>query len=387
MKETTRTSIMKMCFGLTLIALLLTFCTGCNSENLQPLQAGTGITAPQTVTMQIMNYVPQTGNTFKDLFVSNFSVKAQQGQLLLMTARDGLPDTLKQQLAPTYGFTVGDSAYSVNPGFSDLILSLMGVTLQQQNLLTCATALQGSTSNDAFNFTDTRNGAQAFLGLRDCEKQYLGLDSTKWDNNGNGIPDYLKIRCGLNPKDTYDSKLNIAADGVTNYDKCKQHLPPDESATSQANQLFAYQYNFQTIPQTSPPTHLGASPSPSPSVYPGGTPGTSTLKVSNIPILNGGQDNFIAFYLTEVNLATNVTTLYTAFTILGPNSNGLILKFNYWATDASHTTNQQIVIPTADPSPTPSASSASTSSPSIISKSSSNTSPSPSPSPSDGASP
>jgi hypothetical protein len=335
--------ITKFLFGLTLIALLLTFCTGCNDGNLQPLQPGTAVLAPQTITVEIMNYIPATGNTFKDLFVSNFSVKAQQGQLLPMTARDGLPDTLKQQLAPTYGFVVEDSAYSVNPGFSDFILSLMGVTLQQQNLLTCAPALQQSTSNDAFNFTDARNGAQAFLGLRDCEKQYLGLDSTKFDNNGNGIPDYLKIRCGLNPKDPYDSKLNIAADGVLNYDKCKEHLPLDESATSQANQLFAYQYDFQNVPQTNP----SGIPSSTPS-----TTLTKTLKVSNIPILNGGRDNFIAFYLTEVNLATNTTALYTAFTILGPNSNGLILKFNYWALGGTNLTNQQIVVPTVNPSPT-----------------------------------
>jgi len=313
---------LKLFFGFVIVALVLFFFSGCNSENLQSLQPGQAVVPPQTVTMQIMNYVPAAGNVFKDLFVSNFSVKASQGQLQLMTARDGLPDTVKQQLAPTYGFLQGPSAYSVNTGFSDFLLSLMGVTLSQQSLLTCPTALQQSTSNDAFTFTDTRNGAAAFLGLRDCEKQYLGLDSTKFDNNGNGIPDYLKIRCGLNPKDKSDSKLNVAVDGVTNYDKCKEHLPTDESATSQANQLFAYQYNFQVYPD-----------------------GTQILKVGNIPILNGGQDNFIAFYLTETNLATNTPSLYTAFAVLKGNSNGLILKFNYWATDASHDFDQQVVLP------------------------------------------
>jgi hypothetical protein len=307
---------------LLITSVIAAITSACKSDPLTPLAPSQFANPPQTVAVSIMNYVPAQGKAFKDLFVSNFSVKAAKGALSLNTARDGLPDTLKQQIASTYGFTVGTNAYSINAGFSDLVLYLMGVTLSQESLLSCAPNLQNSSSNDAFTFTDARlsAGITAFLGLRDCEKQYLGLNPALFDNNGNGIPDYLKLRCGLNPANTHDSHLNVAADGVSNYDKCKQNIPADESSNSQANTLFAYQYNFEV--------HAD---------------GSQNLYVTNIPILNGGQDNFIAFYLTEVDLSTKAESLYTAFTILGAGSNGVTLKFNYWATDPNKYTNQQVV--------------------------------------------
>jgi len=307
---------------LSIAGAMISCASACNPENLQPLNTGEFAPPPQTVALALTGYAPKTGKTFKDLFVSNFSVKASQGALSLMTARDGLPDTLKATLAPAYGFTVGPGAYSINPGFSDFLLDLMGIKLSQQNLLNCATNLQQSSSNDAFIFPDSRVTGQpdAFLGLRDCEKLYLGLNPALFDNNGNGIPDYLKLRCGLNPKNTRDFRLDIAGDGLSNYDKCKEHLPVDENSNSQPNQLFAYKYKFDVLAS-----------------------GAQNLGVSNIPILNGGQDNLIALYLTETDLATGATSLYTAFTILGPGSNGLTLKFAYWAADPAHYFNQEIV--------------------------------------------
>ena len=296
--------------------------SACNFDNLVPLNSGQFAAPPETVALLVSGYVPAAGDTFKDLFVSNFSVKASQGALSLMTARDGLPDTLKQQLAAAYGFTVGPIAYSVNPGFSDFALALMGIHIGQQSLLNCATQLQQSSSNDAFIFPDPRlpGSPTAFLGLRDCEKQYLGLNPALFDNNGNGIPDYLKLRCSLNPKNTHDFRLDMPGDGLSNYERCKRHIPIDENSGSQPNQLFAYQYDFENQPD-----------------------GSKTLSVSNIPILNGGQDNLIALYLTESNRATGVASLYTAFTILGPGSSGSTLKFSYWATDPSKYFNQEIV--------------------------------------------
>jgi hypothetical protein len=307
---------------LVFLAAGLTTFMGCNAENLQPLNEGQFAAPPETASIAIMNYVPAPGKAFKDLFVSNFSVKAGRAKLALMTDRDGLPDTVKQQYVPTYGFTPGAGAYSINPGFSDFLLSLVGVTVTQQSLLTCAASLQQSSSNDAFNFPDSRlpGSPTAFLGFRDCEKQYIGLNPTLFDYNGNGIPDYLKVRCGLNPKNPKDSQLNVAADGVSNYDKCKQHIPIDERADSQANQLFAYKYKIEVH-----------------------TDGSRNLYVSNIPILNGGRDNFIAFYLTEVDLSTKASNLYTAFTILNAGSNGLTLKFNHWATDPTKYFNQRVI--------------------------------------------
>ena len=302
--------------------LATTIFGACHEDTLQPLNQGKFAAPPETVAVQIMGYQPAPGNVFKDLFVSNFSVKAAVGVLSLSTARDGLGDGLKQGLAATFGFNAGTNPYSANPGFSDLLLYDMGVTFSQQPLLSCATNLQQSSTNDAFVFQDTRNGAPftAFLGLRDCEKQYLGLNTSLFDNSRSGIPDYLKIRCGLNPKDPNDVTLSPAADGVTNYEKCKQHIPIDESAASQPNILFAYKYDFEV--------HAD---------------GTQNLAVSNIAVLNHGQDNLIAIYLTEENLTTKANSLFTAFAILPTAMNGRTLRFNYWATDPTKYTNQEII--------------------------------------------
>lgn len=296
-----------------LLVLATLAANGCNQDNLQQLGDGQFAEPPQTVSLAIIHYLPATGKIFQDIFVSNFSVRASQAQLLLSSARDGLADGTPPIFNP----------YATNSGFSNFLLSLMGVTPAQASLLSCATNLQQSSSNDAFIFADSRlpGSPTTFLGLRDCEKSYLGLNPTLFDNNGNGIPDYLKLRCGLNPKDTHDSRLDLTGTGITNHDRCKEHIPIDESANSQPNLLFAYKYQIEVQPD-----------------------GSQNFNVSNIPILNGGQDNFIAFYVTEVDLGTKAESLYTAFTILNNGSNGATLKFNYWATDPTKYFNQQVVV-------------------------------------------
>jgi hypothetical protein len=277
---------------------------------------------PQTVTVQMNGYTPVTGRKFGNLFVSNFSVKASQSQLYYMTARDGLPDVVKQAHVTDYGFGI-TGPNTANPNFSDLVLYLAGITTSSQGLLYCPANLATSSSNDAIIYTDSRTNPPStqFLGLRDCEKLYLGLNPTSFDFDGDGIPDYLELRCGLNPKNANDAPLNITGDGVANIDKCKQGLPVDENANSQANTLFSYNYNM--VVQND---------------------GSRTFTVSNIPVLNGGQDNLIAFYLTEVNATTQQSYLYTAFAILKAGSAGQILKFNFWGstTTPSQNYNQEI---------------------------------------------
>ena len=276
---------------------------------------------PETVTLHIKNYRPQSGNVHQNLFVSNFSVKVSQSQLHLSTARDGMSDEQKLSLGGTYGLTTLTPESTVT-GFADLLLFSLGLTLPQQGSLHCASLL--SSTNEAFTYNDTRlpGGPQTVLGLRDCEKVYLGLDPLKFDNAGNGIPDSLKLRCGLNPTNTSSAYISTAGDGVANIDKCKRNIPLDESAFTQANQLFAYKYQTQA-----------------------NSDGSTDFTISNVPVLNHGADNFIAFYVTETSLSSSTPSLYTAFAILKDGYNGRTLNFDYWATTPSQFVNQQIQTP------------------------------------------
>jgi len=305
-----------------ILSLALCSCAQ-NQENLTGLNVSS-LAAPPTITnVKIQNYKPQTGNVFQNIFVSNFSVKASHGQLQWSTARDGLPDTIKTSSVYTYGFSI-NSPESVVTGFADLVLYNAGINLTQQNLMYCAANQMGSTSNDIISYNDSRSPGSPLstLGLRDCEKSYIGLNPNTFDFNKNGIPDYLEIRCGLNPLNSNEAFVSTAGDGVANIDKCKMNIPIDESASTSANQQFAYHYVHATQPD-----------------------GSMTFNVTNIPILNDGQDNFLVFYITETNLTTNATSLYTAYAILKSGYSGRTLQFDYWAKTPATFTNQQILVP------------------------------------------
>lgn len=301
------------------IGLSLVACS--KSTPLTPLSLGSDASPPDTFTLVIKGYRPQAGAGRLHLFVSNFSARVTRGQLLNSRARDGLGDALKTQLIPAFGFNL-DQPESVVTGFTDLLLFKLGITTAQQNRLFCSSSQLGSTANDAFTFSDQRlSGAPTTtLGLRDCEKQYLNLNPNKFDFVGNGIPDYLKLRCGLNPQNATDAFVSTAGDGVANIDKCKQNIPIDEMASD--NQVFAYQY-ATTLNQD----------------------GSEDLSIANIPITNQGADNFVAMYVVEQDLTTQATALYTAFAILKTGYVGKTLNVSYWATGPAQFTNQQVIVP------------------------------------------
>jgi hypothetical protein len=308
-------------FTLVLLSSLLVNCA--KSTTLQTLDEGAFATPPTTMSIVIKGYVPQAGKTFQHLFVSNFSVKAANGKLELSTARDGMADSLKVSLLSSFGFSTL-LPESVVTGFADLLLFNMGITSSQQSLMHCGGSQMLSSSNDAISYNDERqvgNSAQ-FLGLRDCQKIYMGLNPQKFDNAGNGIPDYMKLRCGLTPTNENEAYISTAGDGVANIDKCKRNIPLAESAGTQPNQLFAYRYS----------TQLNGD-------------GTTDLTVNNIPILNSGENNFIAFYLTETGLSTDAPALYTAFAKIKSGYTNKTLEFRYWASDSTKFFNQEIVVP------------------------------------------
>lgn len=307
--------------GLLLFSGSLVACQA--ADSLSNLGSGAFAAPPDTMTVKITGYTPQSGQTFNDIFAANFSVQAYAGALHWSTARDGMPDSLKQALQPTYGF-LPTSPESVVPGFQDLLLYQAGITTIQQSQMYCSSVQLINSANDAFIYNDSRysGSPQTFLGLRDCDKLYMGLNPATFDYNKNGIPDYLEIRCGMNPLSTDEAFLSTAGDGVENITKCKENIPIGESASTQPNQLFAYHYDSQLQ-----------------------SDGTVTFTISNIPILNGGEGNFLTFSITETNLTTSAPALYTAYAIIKAGYAGKTLQFSYWATSPTTLDGQEIAVP------------------------------------------
>lgn len=308
--------------NLAYLLIVASMTTGCAKfKSLEQLDTASIAQPPQTTAVYIQGYKPQAGQVLVNFFVSNFSVVVHNTQLEYSTARDGLYDGLKTQLIPNYGFSVL-TPESTTVGFADLVLYDLGIDLNQQSQLYCPPNDMLSTSNDAIIYNDSRlSGSPAeFLGLRDCEKSYLGLNPATPDFDGDGIPDYLELRCGLNPADPNDAKVSASGDGVSNLEKCKDHIPVGESY--QANQLYAYQYTKLANPD-----------------------GSDDFSVTNIPVLNGGQDNFLAFYMLEQNLTTKAESIYTAYATLKAGYAGQTLKFNYWATSPANFYNQEVNVP------------------------------------------
>jgi hypothetical protein len=295
---------------------------GCGkAEELHPLTSAAVGGLPVTMTVRIKNYAPQPGKVFQNLFVSNFSAKARKGRILKVSSRDGLDDAFKKSLNADYGFLLTGPETAVT-GFADTVIFNLGVKTPQQPLLYCAGSQMDSSTNDAFIYNDDRiaGSPQVFLGLRDCEKNYLGLDANSFNNAADGIPDYLKIQCGLNPADKFDAFVSSAGDGIANIDKCKMHLPIDEDARTDYNQLFAYKYSIKTLDD-----------------------GSKELIISNIPVVDKGVENFLAFYITESDTSNQTLSLYTAFAVLTKDYSNKTFEFDYWADIPSHFVNQRIL--------------------------------------------
>lgn len=307
------------------IVLALAFLTACSQpkEDLKSLALASYASKPDIVSIRIKNYRPRAGKTLQNLFVSNFSVVARHGTLDYSTARDGLGDSLKLSLRSSYGFNIA-SPESVVTGFSDFMLFQAGITVDQQPLMFCAQNLMSAAANDALIYNDDRAGGDVtYIGMRDCQKIYMGLDPNTFDSNKDGIPDYLNLRCGMNPLNKAMAFLSTAGDGMSNIDKCKRHIPIDEDYRTDANQVFAYTYKTDTK-----------------------VDGTSEFTIGNIPVLNGGIDNFIAIYITETDNSTKTESLYSAFMILKKDYVGQEIQVNYWASDSpSSQLNQKLVLP------------------------------------------
>lgn len=286
-----------------------------NGPTLLELNQGEAITAPPTITLKMNQYRPAAGRSFKEIFVSNFSMRCRMGTCEESTSGDGLTDSEKIR-ATEYNFSTGSTHTKGEEHISDLLLFLLGVTAPYQDNIHCSD--KNSTAGDIITY-----GGFTF-GLRNCERRYLGLNTALFDFDNDGIPDYLELRCGLNPKNKMDAAISTSGDRLSNLEKCKRNIAVDESADSNANQLFAYQYQ----------TRLESD-------------GSKSITTGNIPVRNNRQ-NLIAFYLIEVEARTGKAFLFTAYALITPSSRAPVYQFNWWGGPGSQTnahTNQRIEFP------------------------------------------
>lgn len=289
---------------LNFIILFVAFSSACTKldgyRRLASLNTVRDFTPPATFTLRLYNYCPTTKN-FKDIFVSNFSVETFLGQAASDFDADGIPDYVERAHYTDYVLTANHMD-SNGDGFSDLVTYIAGVTDEQQGGLYCLDipTERGRYYGDLLSMpnldTPDDNSKNLNFGLNKCEKKLiLNKDPDKdpsvqfvFDTDGDGIPDYLELRCGLNPLDKDDAAKDMDGDGITNYELCKKHVPASESLSATFNDKLAYIYTDKIQTQSGSVCH--------------------EFEISNIAITNTSTPNIIAIYFIELD-AANVPSL------------------------------------------------------------------------------
>jgi len=281
-----------------------------NDTSLAPLEEKIIIPPPDVVTVIVRDYCPAIGRTYKDLFASNFTVKVVNGNLRIDSDKDGVPDFIELSLQSKLGISPLFSD-SNSDGFSDLLMYLAGIERTQQTNLRCTD--REDNDGDGIYYQDTKLSAGSppqYIGLNNCEEDKIThTDRSNFDTDGDGIPDYLELRCSLNPNDPNDALLDTDGDGIYNIDECKKNTPISESNDVGSVKYFEYQYSQQFKADL-------------------GVQGCYDFTVSNIPILASGTDNMIALYLTELDGAQNAH-LYTGYIILPGASSGKTYEIEF----------------------------------------------------------
>ncbi len=239
----------------------------CFSEPLSTLTVLQTARIPQKrISYLIQSYCASSGMTLSDLFLINSSYVISKGQIQIDTDRDGIPDLF--DIDPELGLTPY-SAFSLPDGFGDLVAFASGATKTSQSKL----MKYGNCTNPHLDSDGD--------GLSDCaETIILKTNPNNSDTDGDGIPDELELRFGLNPLDPSDARLSAAGDGITNLQKIKMQLPLRESATSETK-LYAHEYELVPVSKNNLDRLC------------------FDLKIKNIPIVNMTDGNLIISYISE----------------------------------------------------------------------------------------
>lgn len=220
---------------------------------------------PKTISLIIENYCPVDGHTFNEVFALNRSAQINKDHFIADFDRDGLSDELELDVDVRDNYNINVSSNDTNGDYySDLInISLGYDSANQFRLSPCAS-----------NYNDTD-----LDGLTDCEEMALGTNKLDPDTDQDGIPDGLEINNNLNPKDPIDSRSDLDGDGLTNLQEIKKNTSIKFFNNIYVNNI-ALQYGLET--------YINGS---SDECY--------TLTISNIPIMEVTNGNYIRVYLME----------------------------------------------------------------------------------------
>lgn len=189
------------------VVVVLVVGTGCTDVGVKSVLA-----EPRYIDVRVELYCPRAGYQPSSLFVLNYSLwLGDDGSIGKDFDRDGLSDEFE---------SLADNAerYNVDPanedtledGYGDLVVASLGMEVEDQTELSkCTSVYQDSDRDD----------------LDDCEEALVGTGEYEPDSDGDGIPDGVEVRYGLNPLDIEDARLDTDQDGLANADEIRRNTP------------------------------------------------------------------------------------------------------------------------------------------------------------------
>ena len=287
--------------------VVLVSCSGTNGNDsrtqLVPLETKAPPGPLDTISVTIQNYCPATGRSFKDLYAVNTSYQYYNNSLQLDSDYDGIPDVIENGPSKVT-FNLSPSLYDTNNDLmTDLLMFKLGIYAVEQPLLSCADA--SDTDGDGIFFRNPKlpNSAPLqYFGFRNCEESMLlHTNPANFDTDSDGIPDLLEVRAGLNPLDANDALLDPDSDGLNNKSEVKFGTPIN--VNNEQGSIKNMQLNYTLEAQLT-------------------NPGCYKFTITNLPVMNGGQDNLLYFNFIE-NDTLNAPHLWTNHLVLPANSTGL----------------------------------------------------------------
>jgi hypothetical protein len=250
--------------GIALLSLLSVGSCGKTQEALEPLAFSDASVKPKTITINIREICPLPGFRIAEVFALQKSMRLEEGVARIDFDRDGLSNQREATLADAFNVAF-NKADSNGDGYSDFLMVMSGIVRAAQgNLKECANSAQDTDLD----------------GLNDCEEGLLQTDPKDPDTDGDGIPDGLEARFGLNALDSTDANHDPDNDGRDNYAEVKANTPPTET-NSTAIENYALKYDMRTK------LINGVE--------------CSDVSISNVPLLQVSNGNLINIFVLQKN--------------------------------------------------------------------------------------